>query len=62
MNQLITAALNRLKSTAVNDNTSEDNYNSGYKNRDNNKIDISAKITSDTIVKKKNAPDLKVVE
>ena len=62
MNQLITAALNRLKSTVVNDDISEDNYNSGCENKDDSKVDIFVKITSDTIVKKKNVPDLKIIE
>ncbi len=62
MDQLITAALDRLKSTIVNNNILEDDYNSGCESKDNNKIDISAKTTSDTIVKKKNASDLKIIE
>jgi len=62
MDQLITAALNRLKSIIINNNISEDNYNSDYKNRDNSKADISTKTISDTIVKKNFAPDLKIVK
>ncbi len=62
MDQLITAVLDRLKSTAVNDDVSEDDHNSGCESRDDSEADIFAKTISDTIVKKKNAPDLKVVE
>ncbi len=62
MDQLITAALDRLKSTTVNDDVLEDNHNSGYENRNNSEADISAKTTLDIIIKKKNAPDLKIVK
>jgi hypothetical protein len=62
IDQLITAALDLLKFTAVNDNASEYNYNSGWESENDNKIDISVKTVSDTIVKKKNEPNLKVVE
>ena len=62
MDQLITAALDLLKSTVVNDDISEDDHNSGCKSKNDSETDISAKITSDTIVKKKNAPDLKIIK
>ena len=62
MDQFITASLDWLKSIVVNDDISEDDYNSGYKSRNDSEVDIFTKITSDTIVKKKNVLDLKVVK
>ena len=47
-----------LKFITVNNNISDNNYES----KNNIEIDISVKIISDIIVKKKNEPDLKVVE
>jgi hypothetical protein len=51
-----------LKFTAVNDNVLEYNYNSGWESENNSEIDISVKIASDIIVKKKNEPDLKIIK
>ncbi len=62
MNQHIIAVLNRLKSTVINDDVLEDDYNSGYESWDNNEADISAKTILDIIVKKKNIPDLKIIK
>ena len=50
-----------MKSTAVNDNISENDHNNGYKNKNNSEVDISVKTILDIIVKK-NISDLKIVK
>ena len=50
-----------MKSIVINNDILKNDYNNGYKNRDDNKANISVKIILDIIVKK-NAPDLKIIK